>query len=538
MSNSTLNQVPNRANDRWANEVESVFGELAIDRHRARLQSRADVNIESMLPVVEKTLDAVWEASSLKNELDAISDEARDAIKDAWIMSSNFLGCLPTDIINIKSRLIAKDQGSKAAWSVDFARAFCGAVPGVLWKNNPDTLVTVLQYIVICRTKDNRKWPILAPCTDDFFGLLADEIHNKSGQESIPAVHGRVRSSHPESARSPFSVLFQEIEHHFAANQAEEMDVEEEDYLTYKVTKGDLEVVALLSDSDLGRSFVPGSMRYQLTMAAMPDMEMEQLQGFLEVTGKEALKNQSILASGRQDLACRILDRKPVGVAKRRGRPPKKQAKATKKPAMLDSGPKLGRPKGSKTRVMEEPPAPSHRVLGLRRKATEDISYAEPIAKRRPRATASLPIRHMEQVILPISAEHSRAVTQEPADQSDIAMEGQDNEEAIEQHNEQLDNPDEEPESEQGDDQEQDEPEDDMIRFQDEDNAATDNVQSATFYFTAERLDQQMEVEAPLATEEESSAMVTLFATPSAQDDPIYSVSKTWVPTYLLSQYK
>lgn len=73
MSNSTLNQVPNRANDRWANEVESVFGELAIDRHRARLQSRADVNIESMLPVVEKTLDAVWEASSLKNELDAIS---------------------------------------------------------------------------------------------------------------------------------------------------------------------------------------------------------------------------------------------------------------------------------------------------------------------------------------------------------------------------------------------------------------------------------------------------------------------------------
>ncbi|KAL5890464.1 hypothetical protein ACKVWM_005713 [Pyricularia oryzae] len=419
--------------DDWASYMgKKTYGFEASNLNRQKMTEVGDFqvasipdSIERMLPAVvvndpetgwmqedEAEIQASWDASSIRREMDSLDNRTAGPLSIAWNMSTRILGCLPTDVIGPRSGMRA--AGKQLVWAPAFARAFCIAIPGLLWEEgHPDILVLVLQYIVINRTNDRRKWKMPVPTSSDcFFRLLAEGMANKADGQSVAEVHKLVREAHPEIGYSPFSALFSRIEDRVGReNAAEVVPEEQEIQAAYEVTEADLRIAGEMAAGRSGNYAAPASLRCHTLVAAFSDQPLEHLAWYLEVVGKDILRCQAMIAKGF-DVRNLIQDRKvtadvtptaganPGGRPKKRKRGPRSNAPEQEQQGDEDEdedqplarrGP--GRPRGSKTRKMasDTPVERPQRRLAVRASRTvRTVPTREVIVPTRPGQVASI----------------------------------------------------------------------------------------------------------------------------------------------------
>ncbi|KAL1883230.1 hypothetical protein Daus18300_000288 [Diaporthe australafricana] len=136
-----------------------------------------------------------------------------------WKTAYKFMECLATDIIGPKTHLkfVSDHARSKNKY---WARAFCMHLQDIIvqpvFSRNPAKVALAMQWAVICRTKDRRKWR-LSGCDDDFFlRILVEVINNHQDGSKAPHLLRRMakeifRSKYPGRGDSTWCQLLQRI---------------------------------------------------------------------------------------------------------------------------------------------------------------------------------------------------------------------------------------------------------------------------------------------------------------------------------------
>ncbi|KLP22149.1 uncharacterized protein LW94_14411 [Fusarium fujikuroi] len=123
-----------------------------------------------------------------------------------WKMCLSVCQRSPFDILSPRRGLCylpsrITDATSKVAWDQGFCREFTDILTHRIWKRDIDVLVTILQYTVICRTDDRRRWQ--APTTMIEGGptvRLRTEMRSYLGPlpTSVHKFHKYIRATGPE----------------------------------------------------------------------------------------------------------------------------------------------------------------------------------------------------------------------------------------------------------------------------------------------------------------------------------------------------
>lgn len=159
------------------NEESQVRSHQAIEKFR------------SLIP--RPTFDDLWtqrDEDRLKQdaERDAEFEHCctyQDYISATWKTAYKFMGCLATDIIGPKSYLVFHDDhaASKARfWATRFCRKLSSLIVQPVFAANPERLALAIQWTVICRTGDRRKWRLSGCNDEDEFLRILKEVVGQS----------------------------------------------------------------------------------------------------------------------------------------------------------------------------------------------------------------------------------------------------------------------------------------------------------------------------------------------------------------------
>lgn len=113
----------------------------------------------------------------------------QDCINGTWKTAYKFMGCLATDIVGPKSYLVFHDDHATSKtrfWATRFCRKLSNLIVQPVFAANPEKLALAIQWTVICRTGDRRKWR-LSGCNDEdeFLRILGEVIEqSQDGTES------------------------------------------------------------------------------------------------------------------------------------------------------------------------------------------------------------------------------------------------------------------------------------------------------------------------------------------------------------------
>lgn len=184
----------------------------AVERFRALIpQPRFD---EGWTEDDEAELVERAEGDAEFNHLCTFESHIGGVFKTAY----KFMNCLATDIIGPKTliKFVSDHATSKhRRW----ARAFCTHLQRLIvqavFGRNPAKLALAIQWAVICRTKDRRRWR-LSGCDDEFLRILAAVVDKHQDGSKSPKLLRRMaleifRSKYPGREDSVWCQLLQRI---------------------------------------------------------------------------------------------------------------------------------------------------------------------------------------------------------------------------------------------------------------------------------------------------------------------------------------
>ncbi|KAK7719986.1 hypothetical protein SLS64_002167 [Diaporthe eres] len=149
----------------------------------------------SLIP--RPTFDDLWTERDEQNLTQEAERDAefqhrctyQDYISGTWKTAYKFMGCLATDIVGPKSYLVFHDDRATSKtrfWATRFCRKLSNLIVQPVFAANPEKLALAIQWTVICRTGDRRKWR-LSGCNDEdeFLRILGEVVElSQDGTES------------------------------------------------------------------------------------------------------------------------------------------------------------------------------------------------------------------------------------------------------------------------------------------------------------------------------------------------------------------
>ncbi|KAK4456621.1 hypothetical protein QBC42DRAFT_301858 [Cladorrhinum samala] len=267
------------------------------DEHKSNFPSVTPGQLDAMLGPVfgddwsrreEEALQAWWrsEGNAARRELyTGLNEGASTDLKALWTTTVQYFKCLPTDIIGDKTRLAydprrpGGDRDVEVIWPATFCKALTQILIHPFWDRGfRPTLILVLQFTVIARTKDVRRWEWRNPTTDRWLDEFEDlvwenlRLYSPADRRSVPSLVVRAQNNGPFKGKlpSPWFRLFDAIAHRTKTAEGANITEEDGDHaaLPYKIRTEDLRVVKAALDS-LGPWGLPalvssGSFRQEL----------------------------------------------------------------------------------------------------------------------------------------------------------------------------------------------------------------------------------------------------------------------------------
>lgn len=184
----------------------------AVNRFRALIPQ--PVFDQSWTEDDEAALVARAEADAEFNHLCTFTVYIGGVFKTAY----KFMNCLATDIIGPKTflKFVSDSAISKHRyWARRFCDHFQRLIVQAVFSKNPAKLALAMQWAVICRTKDRRRWR-LSGCDDEFLRILAAVINRHQDGSKKPSLMRRMaleifRSKYPGREESVWCQLLQRI---------------------------------------------------------------------------------------------------------------------------------------------------------------------------------------------------------------------------------------------------------------------------------------------------------------------------------------
>lgn len=164
-----------------------------------------------------------WENDPMKPHLLNAKNDSK--LGHPWRYAARFYGMILEDIIGPRFNLRYDDRGHKTqvrvngeqvphpAWSAPFCESLLPVLCHDMWQDHPGTMTICLQYMVKCRTNDQRpmRWPRYNYTSDRFFDEFASVMENMPAGTSVVDAHARVRER-LDGRQSLWSRVFHEIE--------------------------------------------------------------------------------------------------------------------------------------------------------------------------------------------------------------------------------------------------------------------------------------------------------------------------------------
>lgn len=213
----------------------------------------------SLIP--EPGFDDVWTA---QDEEDLEQEAARDSefghrctYKDymafPWKTAYKFMGCLATDIVGPKTYLRFHSDHATARnryWADHFCQKLSCLIVQPIFEGSPGKLALAIQWTVICRTKDPRKWRLSGCDDEDEFLRVLKSVVERSQSEKSPrrlrlAALALFKARYPTRTRQDpiWNQLLQRIEEQAPKTPHAEQEADSQDFGDfdlYRVSTTDL----------------------------------------------------------------------------------------------------------------------------------------------------------------------------------------------------------------------------------------------------------------------------------------------------------
>lgn len=169
----------------------------AIGNEESQVRSHQAIEkFRSLIP--RPTFDDVWtkqDEQSLTQEAEQDAEfhhrcTYQDYISGTWKTAYKLMGCLATDIVGPKTYLVFHDDHATSKirfWPTRFCRKLSNLIVQPVFAANPEKLALAIQWTVICRTGDRRKWR-LSGCNDEdeFLRTLKEVVEQSQDGTETP----------------------------------------------------------------------------------------------------------------------------------------------------------------------------------------------------------------------------------------------------------------------------------------------------------------------------------------------------------------
>lgn len=130
--------------------------------------------------IPQPTFDDLWteqDEEHLKQEAERDAElqhrcTYQDYVTSVWKTAYKFMGCLATDIVGPKSHLRFHSDhitSKNRFWASPFCQKLSALIVQPIFQGKAGKLALAIQWTVICRTKDRRKWRLSGCGSDDPF---------------------------------------------------------------------------------------------------------------------------------------------------------------------------------------------------------------------------------------------------------------------------------------------------------------------------------------------------------------------------------
>ncbi|KAK9783521.1 hypothetical protein SCAR479_00080 [Seiridium cardinale] len=167
----------------------------------------------------EHELNTSWQDEPLSRSLNIKESSNKDLIP-LWRVHYDVLRAFPTDFVGPATYIEFGDkvelegqQRENPNWSTTFCEYLKRLPLHPLFMRSRDLVVVAMQYTVICRTNDRRRWPMEVAFKDDFFREFMRTIEAQDTSMSIRSLHRQVRHNLMEKGRplSPHAKLWVQL---------------------------------------------------------------------------------------------------------------------------------------------------------------------------------------------------------------------------------------------------------------------------------------------------------------------------------------
>ncbi|KAK9421173.1 hypothetical protein SUNI508_06021 [Seiridium unicorne] len=167
----------------------------------------------------EHELNTSWQDEPLSRSLN-IKESANKDLIPLWRVHYDVLHAFPTDFVGPATYIEFGDkvelegqQRENPNWSTTFCEYLKRLPLHPLFMRSRDLVVVAMQYTVICRTNDRRRWPLEVAFKDDFFREFMRTIEAQDTSMSIRSLHRQVRHNLREKDRplSPHAKLWVQL---------------------------------------------------------------------------------------------------------------------------------------------------------------------------------------------------------------------------------------------------------------------------------------------------------------------------------------
>lgn len=293
--------------------------------------------------IPQPTFDDLWteqDEEDLEQEADRDAElqhrcTYQDYVTSVWKTAYKFMGCLATDIVGPKSHLRFHSDhitSKNRFWASPFCQKLSALIVQPIFQGKAGKLALAIQWTVICRTKDRRKWRLSGCGSDDpFLHILRPMVQQYQDGTKTPKKLRRMalevyKSRHPtEGFQDPLWCQFlQRIEEQAPKTKSpwepEEDSQDFGEFLLYRVNTTDLnnlmEAIAAVRMSGYPMFPDPATLAMTALYTRNPsDLPMKPQ--VIEATKAALLAHRR--EAKRAEKSGRLDDSSPVGLSKTGG---------------------------------------------------------------------------------------------------------------------------------------------------------------------------------------------------------------------------
>lgn len=243
----------------------------------------------------EGTMMLEWDSSPEKAAFAAIRPD-NGAIRSLWKACLRIFRCTPlyllSPLMNLRFQPLIPSNGLLPQ---KFCRRLAALVVHPTWRGDPERLAVALQYAVITRTDDRRRWNI--PVRGATLGNLSANINKAKGPMMPTSIHEMLTAVRESDNSMLFDILYEigemMVHSNFRIPKAPVEDTVYRGHQVYLVTTRDLQVVSKAVDKVGWECMVPVERTYEAFKSLRGTTDMprsEQLLDFHMRAGKQQLR--------------------------------------------------------------------------------------------------------------------------------------------------------------------------------------------------------------------------------------------------------